>query len=366
MKIAPFDYIDSDQKLTQFCTQIANADWIAVDTEFMRERTYYAQLALIQVTCEYGSACIDPVAVSNLEPFTTIMQSPDCLKIMHSASQDLEVLNQVMGFVPSPLFDTQIAAGFMGAADQISYAGIVKDRLGIELSKEQTRTNWLQRPLTADQIEYAQLDVVYLKALTDQLSEQLDEKGRLQWHYDECAVLVKRYEQEDAINQAWLRIKSVQSMDAKAQGVVQVVSAWREQLAQERDLPREWVLGKQAIVEIARAGPTDMQGLHSLESLTDKQRQRYGKTLIQLVEQAAENASPLPVHSPLDSAQRNQSKALMSKLRESAEVLSITPALLANRNSIELLVRGERDLPLLRTWRAEQIGSTLLQMLETG
>ncbi len=354
MTATAFDYIDSDQKLTQFCAQIAGAQWISVDTEFMRERTYYAQLVLIQVASDSVTACIDPVANPNLEPLNSIMQNAECIKIMHSASQDLEVLNQVLGFVPSPLFDTQIAAGFLGAADQISYAGIVKEVLDIELSKGETRTNWLQRPLTPAQIEYAQLDVVYLKQIADQLTSQLIDMGRLAWHQQECETLVRRYQQEDAMGLAWTRIKAVQSMSASEQAIVRVIAAWRETLAQQRDLPREWVLGKQAIAEIARTRPTNVVQLKQIGSLTEKQKKHYATVLLALVRKAENVDSIASALQPLDVHQRQQAKKLMKALRDKAESLSITPALIANRSMVEALVRGERDLALLKTWRGQR------------
>lgn len=361
-----FDYIDSDQKLTQFSQQISAAKWISVDTEFMRERTYYAQLALVQIASDLGNACIDPLAVSNLSALDDLMQSADCIKIMHSASQDLGVLKQVLGYVPSPLFDTQIAAGFLGIANQISYAAIVMKVLGIKLSKEQTRTNWLQRPLTKDQIKYAQLDVLHLAEIRDHLVSKLDEAGRVSWHQQECDALVKRYAEEDAIKQAWGTIKSVQLMDARSQGIVKNLSAWRETIAQQRDLPREWVLGKQVIVELARSAPKDVVSLSQIDSMTDKQINRYGVKIIKLVSNAtAPKESVVLSVALLSDAERKMVKSLMDALRTKAEQLLIAPALIANRSMIESLVRGKRDLAVLNNWRAEQVGNGLLSILES-
>ncbi len=369
MNSTTFDYIDSDQKLIAFSAQLSGAEWLAVDTEFMRERTYYAQLALIQVASEQGNACIDPVAVKDLSPLHAIMQDTACVKIMHSASQDLEILKQVFSFVPQPLFDTQVAAGFLGAADQISYASIVKNHLNIELDKEQTRTNWLQRPLTAAQIKYAQLDVLHLHEIYTQLQTQLAEQGRDDWHVQECATLVQRYEQEDLVATAWQRIKSVQNMDVAAQQVVKILSAWREQVAQQKDLPREWVLGKQVIVELANIRPKNMQQLTHVESLTSKQFDRLGNKLLTLVNDVSDEEKTTtiePLSVPLDVAQRKQAKTLMAALRERAEKMGVTPALLANRNAVESLVRGERNLALLQTWRKQEVGDHLLQLLDAS
>ncbi len=360
-----FDYIDSDQKLTQFSQQISEATWIAVDTEFMRERTYYAQLALIQVASEFGNACIDPVAITDLSALDAVMQSADCMKIMHSASQDLEVLKHELGYVPSPLFDTQIAAGFLGAADQISYAAMTMEVLGIELSKEQTRTNWLQRPLTKEQIKYAQLDVLYLDQIRCYLMAKLEDAGRTSWHQQECQALVGRYETEDAIEQAWSRIKSAQSMDAQSQAIVRKLSAWRETVAQQRDLPREWVMGKQVIVDLARLAPQDQASLRQVESLTEKQGKRYGAQILTLIASARSAPVSVSITEPLSSEQRRWVKTLMEALRNKAEKMQVSPALIANRAMIEDVVRGNKDVAVLHGWRAEQIGNELLNLLDS-
>ena len=360
-----FDYIDSDAQLIAFINKIANAKWLAVDTEFMRERTYYAQLALIQIASEDAHALIDVPALSNLDPLVDAFTRNDCLKIMHSASQDLEVLHQSMGAMPSPLFDTQIAASFLGGADQIAYGAIVKQRLGIELDKDQTRTNWLQRPLSPAQLGYAELDVLYLYTLYEQLMDELNAADRLEWVQDESKALADKTLLGVDVDLAWKRVKSVNRLNASQQHVARVLSKWREERAQVRDLPREWVLKKQAIIGLAKFQPESSSALADIEGLHAKQIQRMGQMLIRMVQQAA--AEPPATHSQPDAEltgeQRGLAKKVMARLRQIGDEQRIAPSLIANRNAIEELVLGQRDIALLQGWRADVAGRELLEML---
>lgn len=360
-----FDYIDSDAQLIAFSNKIANAKWLAADTEFMRERTYYAQLALIQIASEDAHALIDVPALSSLEPLVEVFTRSDCLKIMHSASQDLEVLHQSMGAMPAPLFDTQIAASFLGEADQIAYGAIVKQRLGIELDKDQTRTNWLQRPLSQAQLGYAELDVLYLYTLYEQLLDELKAAGRLVWVQDESKALADKTRLGVDVDQAWKRVKSIGRLNASQQHVARALSKWREERAQARDLPREWVLKKQAIIGLSKFQPDSIRDMIDIEGLHEKQIHRMGTMLIRLVQQAAAEppAAQLMLEIELTGEQRGLAKKIMARLRQIGDEQRIAPSLIANRNAIEQLVLGRRDIALLQGWRADVAGSALLEML---
>ena len=358
-----FDYIDSDAQLIAFSRKIAAAKWLAVDTEFMRERTYYAQLALIQITCDAGSALIDAPALNNLDPLVDVFTRPDCLKIMHSASQDLEVLYQAFGQMPSPLFDTQIAASFLGEPDQIAYAAIVKQRLGIEIEKDQTRTNWLQRPLSTAQLVYAEADVLYLYALYQGLVDELSSQGRLAWVEMESQSLADKTRQALASELAWQRVKSIAHLKPEQQQTAIALANWREKRAQKRDMPREWVLKKQLIMTLAKAQPATLQQLKSLEGASEKMVQSIGRQILQVIEQTDQQGLVLSTLTALTSAQRGQAKNLMLWLRQRGEALKIAPSLIANRKAIEQLVLGERDLALLEGWRAEIAGKEMLDQL---
>lgn len=358
-----FDYIDSDAKLVVFSREIVSADWLAVDTEFMRERTYYAQLALIQIASKNKFALIDVPALSSLEPLREVFTRTNCLKIMHSASQDMEVLGQSLGVMPTPLFDTQIAASFLGEADQIAYAAIVKQRAGIELVKDQTRTNWLQRPLSPAQLGYAQSDVLYLHLLYEQLSVELQAAGRLQWAQQESHSLAEKMRLVTEPKFAWQRLKSLSRLTPEQQHIARALANWREQRAQQRDLPREWILNKQALIGIAKSQPKTMRQLGEVEGLSPKVLQRFGKQLLKVAGEPTPTDCEALVQADLNAEQRGLAKRMMAGLRVMGEAQNIAPALIANRSVIERVVQGERDVPLLKGWRAEVAGNTLLHML---
>jgi ribonuclease D len=362
MKIK-FDYIDSDEQLIAFSREIASAKWLAVDTEFMRERTYYAQLALIQIASEHSFALIDVPALSSLAPLLEVFTRSDCLKIMHSASQDMEVLNQALGKMPTPLFDTQIAASFLGEADQIAYGAIVKQRLGIELVKDQTRTNWLQRPLSLAQLGYAESDVLYLYELYEQLLAELETLGRLDWAHAESQMLAEKTRIGSEPELAWQRLKSLSRLSPEKQQIGCKLASWRERRAQQRDLPREWILKKQVVIGIAKLQPETVTQLGEIEGLADKVVQRIGKQLLKAVEQAENQGCEHITRVELNSEQRGQAKKLLLRLREISETQNIAPSLIANRSTIERLVLGERDLPLLKGWRSEVAGKELLNII---
>ncbi len=359
-----FDYIDSDAQLIAFSGKIASANWLAVDTEFMRERTYYAQLALIQVASDQGNAIIDTPALSSLTPLKDAFLRSDCLKIMHSASQDLEVLGQALGIMPVPLFDTQIAASFLGEPDQIAYAAIVKQRLGIDIPKDQTRTNWLQRPLSQAQLAYAEVDVLYLYALYEQLVEELTSLGRLAWVEDESHALIDKTLKGTTPELAWQRVNSIPRLAPKQQQVAMALADWRERRAQNRNIPREWVLKKQALVNLAKMQPVSMAELKSIDGLGEKLVNLIGQQLLDVIKRAVSQPLTTQVPIKLSSEQRGQAKKLMSWLRERGEALRIAPALIANRKVIEQLVLGERDLALLRDWRAQIAGNEMLALID--
>ena len=361
-----FDYIDSDEQLIAFSREIASSQWLAVDTEFMRERTYYAQLALVQIASEQACALIDVPALTSLEPLLDAFTRDNCVKIMHSASQDLEVLEQILGAMPQPLFDTQIAAGFLGEAEQIAYASLVRQRLGIELEKDQTRTNWLQRPLSEAQLGYAEADVLYLHELYQQLLSDLGEIERADWVFEESRALAEKTQLAGDPELAWKRLQSLARLKPGQQHIARDLAVWRERRAQQRDLPREWVLKKQALIGIAQRQPQSMQQLRDIEGLGERSIQGIGRLLLKVVDHARQPVSPSVLQCELSAGQRGQVKTLMGRMREIADAESIAPALIANRSTIESLVVGERDLSLLRGWREQVAGRELLEMLENA
>ncbi len=366
-----FDYIDSDQELSAFCDRILSIPdsvplpvswpWIAVDTEFMRERTYYAELSLVQIASPWGNVLVDPLSITDLSPLSALMKAPGIAKIFHSPDQDLEVLSQTLGVFPQPLFDTQLASALLGQGDQIGYAGLVNQLLGIELSKGQTRTNWHQRPLTSAQLKYAELDVLHLHAMVEILKPQLEAKGRLGWMDDEVAAMIKKQQRAENPDNAWQRLKGGGRLPPQSQQVAKALAVWKEARAQKRNLPREWVLKKNVLLELARKKPQTRAQLKTVSDLSDKAIRGVGDQLLKVINSAMTDDAER-VWDDTDAltvAQRKQVKAISTAVREKAESESILPALIINRMGVERIVRGQPVEAVLNGWRLALVGEEI-------
>ena len=232
-----YQYIDQPDTLDQFCKSIAGASWIALDTEFIREKSYYPQLCLVQVGVPGQAACIDPLRIDNLAPLYDLLYDRSIVKVLHACSQDLEIFVHLKGKVPGPIFDTQLAAPLLGLPEQVGYANFVKDRLGMSLDKTQTRTDWSHRPLSEKQLKYAGDDVRYLADIYPAFSSQLEDLGRLDWLQAEFSPYeqLERYRLDPA--QAWKRIRGVEKLRPAALSIVQLLASWRRAI----DKSRGWI-----------------------------------------------------------------------------------------------------------------------------
>jgi len=353
--------ITTTEALTQLAAHLAAADAIAVDTEFLRERTYRAELCLIQVATREDAACVDPLLLKDLtalaRPFT--MARP--VKVMHACRQDLEVLFPVAGLV-GPIFDTQIAAALTGAAAQVGYADLVRRLLGHDLSKAHTRTDWSSRPLSVEQIEYALDDVRYLLPLKDQLEEHIDKLARSAWLAEELAALgtVANFTVEPG--RAWLRVKGLHGIDAARACLLQELAAWRERRAAERNRPRGWILEEGLLREIVLRVPRTPQDLAAIADLPASVLKHCGAEILECVH-AANIPDPPP---PLDARARPDpaKTALVRRLTDLnqsiAAELSMSPEVLTTRRELEQLADGRRDVPVLQGWRRSVVGERLV------
>ena len=294
------------------------------------------------------------------------MIAQETTKVFHSARQDIEVLQRFCGVIPHPVFDTQIAAAMLGIGDQVGYATLVEKVVGKKLAKAHTRTDWCQRPLTPAQIDYACDDVRYLGTLRDFLCEELDKQGRMQWVQEECEALTHPDLYDDAPDNAYQRITNGHKMDPVSQGILKKLATWREQTSQSRDLPRNWVIRDAGLAEISRARPGSIGDLAELEGLPSSFVRRYGTAVVDLV-QAVVNETCHPViwgsSSPLDPGQRAQLKKMINHLRQISEETGISMGLLGSRQEVESLLRGKRDVSLLKGWRGRLVGTELAAML---
>ncbi len=361
-------YVDTPQALEQLCRDLQPATVLALDTEFIREKTYSARLCLIQIASDDLIACVDPLALPDLDPLLEILHDPGRLKVLHAARQDLEIFHDLDGRIPAPVFDTQIAATLLGFPDQAGYGSLVEGLLGVRLEKGHARTDWARRPLEAEQIAYAADDVRYLRQLYPLIRERLDAAGRADWLAEDFRALVDPalYARPDA--DAWRRVSGHGRLRPAQLVVLRALTAWREAQARERDKPRKWILGDEVLLELARRAPADRAALERIRGLAPTVIRQHGDTLLRLVRDARalprEQWPDAPKRERPTPEQEGLADLLMACVRLLGQQHGVSPATLTTRKEVERLVRGERDLPLLQGWRAKLAGHTLLALLQ--
>jgi len=338
--------------------------WLAVDTEFVREDTYFGQLCLIQLSDGRTHVCVDALAL-DLAPLFAFLHLPGAIKVMHSAGQDLELFVQCGGDCPRPLFDTQVAAALLGHGEQLGYAALVERRLGQKVDKSLSRTDWSKRPLPEAALAYAADDVRHLAALYPALRKELEQRGRLSWLEAECARMTEanRYRPEPAA--AWRTIKGLGRLPPAAQQLAGRLATWREQEALRRNRPRRWILDDLAVCQLALRKPATLAALAEVEGVSAKLVQRAGEQLLALLNETLPDAPPLVTEARDTPAQKAQIQGLLDLLRNRAQAEEVAPTLIATRSDIERLVREgpQAPIPLLSGWRRELLGEELLAKL---
>jgi ribonuclease D len=366
-------YIDTNETLQRLCEQWAGASVLALDTEFIRTDTFYPIGALIQVSDGTGCFLIDPLAIDDFSAFKALLIDPKIIKVLHSCSEDLEVFDCLFGVLPAPLIDTQIAAGLDGLGFSLGYQAMTDALLQIHVPKGETRSNWLQRPLTDSQIHYAALDVAYLPEMYRMLTESLEAKGRLQWLQEECNKQVDQFGGADTISHYYKKVKSAWKLSAAELGVLQILTQWREEKARQLDRPRGRVIKDRCCFDMARAQPQSIQTLSAIEELSAKTIRNDGDKILALIKQGqnlevAELPQCLP--RPLPPANGSILKRLKSHVKHRAEQLNMAQELLVKKRDYEALLRsgfngGGYHLPAtLSGWRKAVIGDALIDILE--
>jgi len=359
-------FIDTESALAELCDKLRGQPVLALDTEFLREKTYYAQLCLLQVAADGVIACVDPLAL-DLAPLLDIIYDPAVIKVMHSARQDMEIFFDLRGDVPRPLFDTQIAATLMGFGEQVGYANLVQKMLSVTLDKAATRTDWSQRPLDAEQVNYAADDVRHLFTVYHQQMEVLSSKGRLEWLQADFDEMSDRSTYAPAPENLWKRVRGAQKLSPPQLAVLRGLAAWREERAQASNRPRRWILKDEVMVDLARRSPDQLNGLAKIRGIEERLLNRHGETLLNVI---AEAKSTDPAGWPAKSKGQRLSAEqdavvdlLMAVLRLRGNQHDVSPALLASRKQLEALVAGDTDSAVLHGWRAELVGHDLQAVL---
>jgi ribonuclease D len=355
-------WIDAPQQLTELVRELAGEPRFALDTEFHGERSYWPRLALIQIAWPGGLALIDPLAIDPA-PLGALLAGTSCM-VAHAADQDLTILERACGSGPSQLFDTQVAAGFVGLGSP-SLAAAVERLLGVRLAKGDRLTDWTRRPLRVEQRAYAASDVEHLLALHEALVEKLEAAGRLQWAIDECEERRQRVRTRPAPETAWWRIKGSRQLRGSARGVAQEVAAWRERTAEQLDVPARYVLSDLALAGVVQRPPRSREDLQSIRGLDGRMRDNTAKDLLDAVE--AGLALPterlnLPESDRIDRSLAPAVTVIGAWLAQRASELELDPALLATRHELTQLLQN-RPSRLAEGWRAELVGAPLQRVL---
>lgn len=356
-------WVDSDQMVRDLTEELSKEQRFALDTEFHRERTYFPKLALIQIAWEGGSAIVDPLAC-DVSPLTQVFSS-DYEVVLHAAQQDLDVLSHAVGEIPQRIFDTQIAAGFLGYSTP-SLASLVNTELKIALPKGDRLTDWLRRPLTDAQKAYALSDVDHLLELRSRLSEQLDSRDRLQWAHDACEELRSRRVGPADPTEVWRKQKDVRSMRPRTRGVLAALAEWRERRAMESDVPPRQVLPDLALHGIAQREPSSVAELAQARGVDERHtRGSIAQEILRAVDEGRKNPLELPPTEgdEVDRHLRPAITLLSAWVSEVARMEQIDAALLATRQDIVDYLRGDDRARLAHSWRSELLGSQLDALL---
>jgi ribonuclease D len=362
-------FIDQPEQLVAFAASIKSSPWLALDTEFIREKTYFPRLCLLQISDGNTAACIDPLALTDLTPLLEVLFDTSITKVFHAAGQDLEIFYNEWKQLPQPLFDTQPAAALLGYGEQIGYAGLIQKALNVNLPKDHSRTDWARRPLSKEQLRYALDDVIYLGQAYQKMLQQLESLGRLNWLQNDFAHLSDEKTYIPDPMSMWKKVKGRQHMRGVKLAVLQQLGAWREQQAVRRNLPRRWVLKDEVMLDLARHIPQTPAKMESIRGLEPGMIRRDGDSLLQLLE----SASKLPrdqwpsdvfAQDHLTPEQEAMSDLLHCALRLLAAENNMSAAAITSKKQLQALVQGERNLALMRGWRKTVAGDLLLDLLD--
>ena len=356
-------YINTTEQLKELCQRLQDCEWLAIDTEFMREKTYYPQLCLLQIGTPEITACIDPLAIEDLSPVLDLIYKPTMTKVFHAGGQDLEIFYHLRDALPAPVFDTQIAAPLLGFPEQAGYARLVEDIVGVSLKKTHTRADWSHRPLSEAQLEYAADDVVYLCQIYKVLLEKLSEKGRLDWLKDDFSQLSDITRYQNPPEKAWLRVKAARKLRSSQLATLQALAAWREQQAQKENLPRGWLIKDDVMADIARQQPGTAEELGRIRGLGERTIKRRSEVILNIINSNRKSVpDAMPGYTKMakpSTAQEAVIDLLNAVVHFRADEHQLNPAQLVSRKQLQQIVLGESTSDLLKGWQGKLIGQEL-------
>lgn len=354
--------IDTNEKLAALCAELSAHPVIVIDTEFLREKTYYAQLCLIQLATDEHLICVDPLACTELQPLLDVLYDPTKVKVLHSARQDLELFYDLVGHLPDNIFDTQIAATLLGYGDQIGYAKLVKKMTGVDLDKAHTRTDWSQRPLSNEQIEYALDDVRYLREIYRKQLQALTEAGRAEWLSRDFAALSDTSTYSNPDDTLWQRVRGSNTLKGVQLCVLQELAIWRETCAREKNRPRRWIIRDDLLLDLARLMPTAKEQANKIRGM-ESGTARYLDTILPLIQHAKslppERWPKLPKYTQLTPEQEALVDIFMAMVKLRAESNQISTNVLASRKELESVVQGKQATSVMTGWRYQLVGKDI-------
>ena len=360
--------VNTQTELEQLCDRLKSSPRLALDTEFERRNTYYPILALLQIASDEELVLIDPLEIKDWRPFAELLQG-DVTIVMHSCSEDLEVFRRYFDSQPSHLIDTQIACAFLGKGDALGYANMVSTLRGIELDKSETRSDWLQRPLSPAQRTYAREDVRWLLGIYAELEEELRASGRFDWVVQECDAMRDKYLQEPRPEQQWLRVKGLGRTNPDCWPFVYALVDWRENLSRRLDKPRGWMMKDPELLEIATKKPTTLQQLSEIRGVTPTTLRRNSQAILEIINTDELEQPPNQPVPDLEPEQRALLKYLQKVVNDKSEELALSARFIANKNDLSELIqykaeRAQISSSLLQGWRFELVGAELEKLCE--
>jgi ribonuclease D len=363
------EIVTTTEGLKELCQALSGDTYVAVDTEFMREKTFWPELCLIQIAGAKREAVIDPLADQiNLQPFFDLMANKAVVKVFHAARQDLEIIWLKAKLIPSPIFDTQVAAMVCGYGDQVGYEALSRRIAKVSIDKSSRFTDWSRRPLSQKQLAYALSDVTHLRVIYEKLRGLLDKSGREPWLDEELGVLTSPATYEAHPEEAWRRVK-FRPRNAKQLAVLMSVAAWREREAQARNVPRSRILKDDAIAEIATQIPTDLNQLKGLRSLRKGYAgTRMGTAILKAVSTGTEmDLADIPALEGDEPMLTERASVVSEVLKLALKVISeqegIAPRIVANSSDLDAIARDDgADVPVLRGWRRKVFGEVALKI----
>jgi ribonuclease D len=361
-------YIETNQDLEKFIAACAKASVLAIDTEFLREKTYYPQLCLLQLATDGQEAIVDPLAPIDLKALVPLLTDERVVKVFHAGDQDRAILYHELGAVVRPVFDTQRASLILGVSQQMGLATLVRHFCGVNLRKGESFSDWSQRPLTKTQIDYALDDVRYLPTVYKKMIAELTASGRLEWLEQDFQAMEDESRYRVDVREVWQKLKGVSSLRGSKLACVREIAAWREMVAQQRDLPRKWIIPDELLVEIAKHEPDSLDALFRIRGLKERLGRKWPNELLAAVSKARKlPPSEWPIVERPASIDMNTTAKIdlmNALLHHRAKELHIASSFLASHGELVKLALGEHeDLQLLAGWRRKLIGDELLRLL---